>query len=173
MENNVSRSIRIEKLTLNIGAGKNTALLEKGLKLLKTITGTQPVKTVTQKRIPAWGLRPGLPIGCKVTLRKQAAQEVLQKLLQAKNHVLKETQFDDNGNVAFGIHEYIDIPSVKYDPEIGIIGFEVCVTLERPGFRIKRRKVHKKKITTRHRITKQDAIEFMKNSFKVKVGEEE
>lgn len=173
MKNNISRNIRVEKVTLNIGAGKNTALLDKGVKLLKTIAGSEPVKTVTQKRIPAWGLRPGLPIGCKVTLRKNTAKEILARLLHAKNFVLKETQFDDNGNVAFGIHEYIDIPSVKYDPELGIIGFEVCVTLERPGFRIRRRRNQMKKIPNRHRITRQDAIDFMKKQFNVKTGEEE
>ncbi len=171
MKNNALRNIRIEKVTLNVGAGKNTALLEKGVKLLKTISGSSPVKTITQKRIPGWGLRPGLPIGCKVTLRKNAAKEILGKLLHAKNFVLNEKQFDDNGNLAFGIHEYIDIPSVKYDPELGIIGFEVCVTLERPGFRIKRRRNQNKKIPSRHRIKKEDAIEFMKKEFNVKTGE--
>ena len=171
METHISRKIKIEKVTLNIGAGKNTALLEKGIKLLKNITNVNPVKTVTQKRIPAWGLRPGLPIGCKITLRKNAASDVLGRLLHAKNFTLKESQFDDNGNVAFGIHEYIDIPSVKYDPEIGIIGLEVCITLERPGFRIKKRRALTKKIPERHKITKEDAISFMKDQFKVKIGE--
>ena len=60
---NKMREIRIEKITLNIGAGKDVGKLEKGVKLLKNITGINPVKTVTQKRIPTWGLRPGLPIG--------------------------------------------------------------------------------------------------------------
>jgi large subunit ribosomal protein L5 len=95
------------------------------------------------------------------------------RLLQAKNFTLSNKQFDDNGNVAFGIHEYIDIPTVKYDPEIGIIGFEVCVTLERHGFRIKKRKLQAKKIPDRHKIRRQDAMEFMKQQFKVKTGEEE
>ena len=94
-------------------------------------------------------------------------------MLQAKNFTLSNRQFDDNGNVAFGIHEYIDIPTAKYDPEIGIIGLEVCVTLERAGFRIKKRRIHTKKIPSRHKITKEDAIDFMKNQFKVKIGEEE
>ena len=86
-------------MTLNIGAGKNTALLDKGVKLLKVITGIEPVKTITQKRIPGWGLRAGLPIGCKITLRKEAARSVLSRLLLAKNNVLKDSQFDENGNV--------------------------------------------------------------------------
>ena len=68
---------RIEKITLNVGAGKDQARLEKGVALLKMITGIDPVKTVTAKRIPGWGLRPGLPIGCKLTLRKQKTGEIL------------------------------------------------------------------------------------------------
>jgi len=137
--------VRIEKVTLNIGAGKDSAKLEKGMKLLKIITNKTPVKTVTQKRIPGWGIRPGLPIGCKVTLRGKKAIEILQRLFYAKENTLNEKQFDDNGNVSFGIPEYIDIKDIKYDPEIGVTGLEVCVTLEKPGFRIKRRRQKKKK----------------------------
>ncbi|MBW2991959.1 50S ribosomal protein L5 [Candidatus Woesearchaeota archaeon] len=170
---NVMRNIRIEKVTLNIGAGKDQKKLENGLKLLKTVAGAQPVKTFTNKRIPSWGLRPGLPIGCKVTLRGGLAREVLKKLIEAKSNVLRESQFDENGNVSFGIQEYIDISGVKYDPKMGIMGLEVCVTMERPGFRIRRRGVLKKSIPKRHGITKQEAIEFMKKEFGIKTGEVE
>src|SRR3989338_11319190 len=103
MQTNVMKEIRIEKLTLNIGAGKDQTLLEKGFKLLKSITGMSPIKTVTNKRIPTWGLRPGLPIGCKVTLRGKKAAELLKRLFEAKANKLKEIQFDDYGNIAFGI----------------------------------------------------------------------
>nr|AJS12289.1 50S ribosomal protein L5P [uncultured archaeon] len=167
------REIKIEKLTLNIGAGKDQTKLEKGMLLLKNLTDITPVKTVTSKRIPNWGLRPGLPIGCKITLRKEKAKELLIKLLDAKDNKLKETQFDNEGNVAFGIHEYIDIPQVKYDPKIGIMGLEVCITLERAGFRIKRRKLMKRKIPTRHKIKKEEAIDFMKKKFNINIGGEE
>jgi len=170
---NPMRAIRIEKITLNIGAGKEQTKLEKGIKLLKNITGINPIKTTTSKRIPGWGLRPGLPIGCKLTLRKEKAKEILARLLEAKNNQLDPNQFDMNGNVSFGIPEYIDIPGVKYDPEIGVIGLEVCVTLERPGFRIKRRKIKKRKISLRHSIKKEEAIEFMGKNFKIRVGEAE
>ena len=113
MKMNPMRAIRIEKVTLNIGAGKDQTKLEKGMLLLKNITGINPVKTVTKKRIPNWGIRPGLPIGCKLTLRKQKAKEILLRLLDAKNNTLQEFQFDNKGNIAFGIHEYIDIPSAN------------------------------------------------------------
>lgn len=167
------KEIRIEKLTLNIGAGKNPDALKKGIKLLKNITGITPVTTYTQKRIPAWGLRPGLPIGCKITLRKNPAIALIPKLLDAKSNTLLPSNFDENGNISFGIHEYIDIPGVKYDPEIGIIGLQICITLERPGFRIKRRKTKKKAVHKHHKIPKNDAVEFLKSRFSTKVEEEE
>jgi len=170
---NIMQNIRIEKLTLNIGCGKDQTKIDKAVKLLKNITGINPVKTTTNKRIPEWGLRPGLPIGCKITLRKIPAKDLLIRLLKAKDNVLKESNFNNSGNVSFGLEEYIDIPDVKYDPEIGIMGLEVCLTLEKLGFRIKKRKVSKKKIPKKHDITKEDAINFMKKEFNIKVGEEE
>jgi len=172
MKMNSMKNIRIEKITLNIGAGKDQTRLERGIVLLNSITNTTPIKTITKKRIQEWGLRPGLPIGCKLTLRKDKAIKILPRLLEAIENKLREKQFDNNGNIAFGIHEYIDIPGVKYDPKIGIMGLEVCITLERPGYRIKRRRLLTRKIPARHRISKQEAIDFMANSFKTKVGDE-
>ena len=170
---NVMRNPRIEKLTLNIGAGKDVQKLEKGLTLIKAITGIEPIKTITQKRIPNWGLRPGLPIGCKLTLRKAKATEMLKRLLAAKENKLKPSQFDASGNISFGIQEYIDIPGVAYDPKIGIMGLEVCVTLERPGYRIKRRRLKQRKIPKKHLLTREESISFMQNNFNIKVGEEQ
>ena len=171
MKMNPMREIKIEKLTLNIGAGKEQSKLDKSVLLLKNISGRSPIKTFTNKRIQEWDLRPGLPIGCKVTLRKSEAKELLVRLLDAKDNTLTATQFDNNGNISFGINEYIDIPGVKYDPNIGVIGLQACVTLERPGFRIKRRSLQKKKISPRHAIKKEDAIDFMKKNFNVKISD--
>jgi len=163
------RNIRIEKVTLNIGAGREQAVLDKGVILLKNITGIAPVKTKTQKRIAGWGLRPGLPIGCKITLRKAQAEELAKRLLAARNNILSENNFDDEGNISFGIHEYIDIPGVKYDHKIGILGLQASLTLQRPGFRIKKRKIMKKRVPRKHRINRGEAIEYMKNKFSVKI----
>jgi large subunit ribosomal protein L5 len=167
------REIRIEKLTLNIGAGKEQAVLEKGITLLKNITGLSPVKTMTQKRIANWGLRPGLPIGCKITFRREPARELVKRLLLAKSNLLSKSNFDNNGNVSFGIHEYIDIPDVKYDPQIGIMGLQASLTLQRPGFRVKRRKIMKRSIPRKHNISQEEAIGFMKNNFKIQIKEEQ
>ena len=170
---NKMQEIRIEKVTLNIGAGKDQKLLEKGIKLFKNLTNKQPVKTITQKRLQAWNLRPGLPIGVKVTLRGKEAEELAKRVLSAKDNTLKESYFDDYGNISFGIPEYVDIQGAKYDPEIGIIGLQASITLERPGYRIKRRKLQRKKIPKKKQVTKEEAIKYMKEKFKVKVGDEE
>ena len=166
------KEIRVEKVTLNIGAGKDQSKLERGLLLLNTISSSTPVKTITNKRIQEWGLRPGLPIGCKVTLRRGKVAKILPRLLDAVENKLNMRQFDNNGNIAFGIHEYIGIQGIKYDPKIGVMGLEVCITLERPGYRIKRRKLLARKIPPKHRISKEEAIAFMAKQFDVKVGEE-
>lgn len=163
---NQMKNIRIEKITLNIGAGKDQPRLEKGVALLAVIAESTPVRTITNKRVQEWGLRPGLPIGCKLTLRKNKAIRLLPRLLEAVDNRLNEKQFDENGNIAFGIKEYIEIPGVKYDPKIGIMGLQVCITLERPGYRIKKRRLLARKIPARHRITKQEAIGFMAGNFK-------
>ncbi|MCX6707081.1 MAG: 50S ribosomal protein L5 [Candidatus Woesearchaeota archaeon] len=170
---NPMTKIRVEKLTLNIGAGKDQVVLNKGVKLIKSITGIDPVKTVTQKRIPSWGLRPGLPIGCKITIRGQKAVELIKRLIDAKSYELSERCFDENGSVSFGILEYIDIKGVKYDPEIGIMGLQVCITLEKPGYRVKRRRIMRTAVSKSHRIIKKEAVDFMISEFNVKIGEEE
>ena len=82
------REIRIEKITLNMGAGEAGEKLEKYLKLLQTITNRKPIQMVSQKRIPTWAVRPGLAIGAKVTLRGKSAEELLKKLFSAVDNTL-------------------------------------------------------------------------------------
>ena len=166
------KNIKIDKVTLNFGAGADQKKLAKGVALIKLITGKVPVKTKATKRIPAWSNRVGLPIGAKLTLRGDEALKLIPRLVIAKDEMLSLKCFDENGNISFGIHEYVDIPDVKYDPELGIIGFEVSITLSRPGFRIKSRKIMKRKVPVCHRIKKDEAIGFMKENFNLKITEE-
>ena len=169
---NPMQKIMVEKISLNMGTGGPGAELEKALKLLQKVSNRKPIETKTQKRIPTWGLRPGLAIGARVTLRGKDAVELLKRLFRAVDNHLPESKFDSQGNFSFGVPEYINIPGVTYDAGLGIIGFEVAVTLQRPGFRIKRRKIRQKKIPPKHRITKEQAIEFVKKEFAIEVGAE-
>ena len=168
---NHMQEIRIEKVTLNIGTGTSPDKANKGMKLLQALSESKPVKTITQKRIPTLGVRPGLVVGCKVTLRGKKAEELLARLLQARGNILAISHFDNQGNFSFGIKEYLDIPNVKYDAEVGIIGLSVAVTLERSGSRVKKRRLQPKEIPTRHKIPMQEAIGFVKNKFGIKVEE--
>ena len=172
-QNNIMKNISIEKITLNVGVGEAGDKLEKAVKLLNKITGQKPVKTRTFKRIPGWSIRPKLEIATKVTIRKNP-EKLLKRLFQAIENRLEESKFDNNGNFSFGIEEYINIPEVEYDIEIGIIGLDIAVTLQRPGFRIKKR-LNKAKIKKQHKITREEAIEFIKNKFNINItkkGEE-
>jgi large subunit ribosomal protein L5 len=169
---NPMRRVRVEKVTLNIGAGKDAQLLEKGVKLITQIAGIKPVKTVTQKRIPNWGLRPGLPIGCKITLRGEAAQKIIPRLLAAKDNKLSARNYDNTGNISFGIPEYIDIEGAKYDPEIGIIGLQACITLARPGYRVKARRIRPASLGKEHILTQGESIQFMKEQFNTSLEDE-
>lgn len=169
---NKMQEIRIEKVTLNIGAGRDEKVLKKAVKLIKNITGIDPVQTVTQKRLAAWGLRPGLPIGAKLTIRDEAQiKDLTTRFLAAKENRFKPSWFDNNGNISFGIHEYVDIPEVKYDTEVGILGLQVSITLTRPGYRVKRRKLQKSRIGKNQLITKENAISFLSENFGVKMEE--
>ncbi len=167
------KDIRIGKLVLNIGAGKDMGRLEKGVKLLKMISGRDPVKTKTNKRIAAWGIRPGLPVGCKVTIRGAKTAELLKQLLGGLDNKLSKNNFDNNGNISFGIAEYIDIPGLDYDPEIGVIGLQISIALERPGYRLMRRRLRKQSVGRHHRVNKEEAIDYMKSNFAVTLKEEE
>ncbi len=166
------RKPHVSKVVANMGVGSGGEGMEPALKLLEKLTGRKPVKTYSKHKIPAWGLRQGLPIGAKVTLRGKEARDFLERSLAASENTLKESNFDDAGNLSFGIEQYVFYQNMKYDPSIGTMGLQVSVTLERPGFRIKKRKIRKSGIGKAHMITKEDAISFIKEEFKATVENE-
>jgi len=164
MKDNVMRTIKIEKVVLSIGATGED--LEKGAKLLKMLTGRKPAKTRSKKRIPSLGVRPGLEVGCVVTIRKEA-YEILKKMLAAIDNSVKKKQLSEN-NFSFGVKEYIEIPGTEYQRDIGIMGLDVTIVFKRTGRRIRLKKVKKGKIPKRQNITKEEIIKFMGDEFKTK-----
>ncbi|MBN3037473.1 MAG: 50S ribosomal protein L5 [Candidatus Diapherotrites archaeon] len=163
--------INVSKVTVNIGVGNAGEQLERAEKLLNILCEQKPIRTKARQRIPTWGIRKNEEIGVKVTLRGKKAKDFVDRAINARERKLKATQFDDVGNFAFGVPEYIDIPGVKYDPTVGIFGFDVCVTLGKNGYRIKSRKRAKRKVPSSHKLTKEEAIEWVRNNMKIQVEE--
>ena len=167
---NPMRQIIIEKVTVNIGVGAPGDKLEQAKSLLSRLTEDRtPVETHARRRDPVFKLRKGLPIGTKVTLRGPGAKTFLDKALVAKRRLLKSSNFDRQGNFAFGVHEYIDFPGAKYDPEIAMFGFDICVSLTRKGRRVSLRKLRSASMGKAHRVTRDEAMEFAKSSLNVRV----
>lgn len=163
------REILIDKVTVNIGVGEPGTTLDAARELLGRLAeGRKPVETHAKRREPVFKLRKGLAIGTKVTLRGEDAKAFLEKALTAKRKTLKLSNFDKQGNFAFGVHEYIDFPGVKYDPTIAMFGFDVCVSLTRRGARVSRRRLRPAKVGKKHRVTKEEATEYAKENFGVK-----
>jgi len=170
---NPMETARIEKVIVNIGVGESGERLGKAEQLLEKLTEKKPVRTVSKHKIPTWNVRKGEPIGCKVTLRGEKANEILKRTLYAKNNVLKPGNFGKDGNVSFGVQEYIDIQGLKYDPIIGIFGMNITINLERPGYRVARRSRHTATVPEKARVSRDVALNFMKDNFGVKIEEEE
>ncbi|MBI2542604.1 MAG: 50S ribosomal protein L5 [Candidatus Aenigmarchaeota archaeon] len=161
MQENPMRQIRIEKITLNIGCGDDKQKIEKAQKLLEMLTNRKPVITKSKKR-STFGIPKGKPLGVKVTLRKKPAEEFFERTLKAFDNNVKNSNVDSSGNINLGVREYIDLPNVRYSPQIGMFGLDVAVTLERPGFHIKKRRIKKSIIGKSHKIYKEDAINWLK-----------
>ena len=162
-ESNLMKRIYIDKVILHIGVGQAGEKLEKAKKVLQEITGQEPSERRAKKTIRDFGIHRGEKIAVMVTLRKKKALEILQKVLAAGGNSVPLSSVDEAGNLAFGIKEHIDIPGIKYNPEIGIFGLDVIVNLARPGYRVQRRKRCRSSIGKEHRITKEEAIEFYRS----------
>lgn len=166
---NPMRVPKISKVTVNIGVGEGGEGLAKAETLLEELTGQKTRRNFTKVTEPSFGIRKGVPIACMVTLRNDIADKFLEKAFAAVEGKLKMSSFDPLGNISFGIKEHIDIPKVRYDPKVGIFGMDVCLTVERPGYRIKRRRIHNAKPSKKHLMTRADSMELLKSEYKISV----
>jgi large subunit ribosomal protein L5 len=165
------RDIQVEKVVVNIGVGEAGEKLVKAQKVLEVVTKQKSVQTLSHSAVRDWGVRRNMPIGTRVTLRGNAAEAFLKEALSIRNNRLPSYSFDPRGNFSFGIQDYTDFPGMKYDPEIGVFGMDVSVSLMRPGWRIARRALRRRPIPRRHRITKEEGVRFLQDHFKVEVVE--
>jgi large subunit ribosomal protein L5 len=170
-EKNIMRTPRIEKIVVNIGVGEAGERLQKAEKVLEMVAKQKPKTTFAKVTNRDLGEREGMPIGCKVTLRGEMADDFLTRALNIRERRLARYSFDQEGNLSFGISDYTDFEGMRYDPEIGIFGMDVCVSIQRPGRRITRRRIMKKKLPKEHRMTRDEAVNFMKEKYNADVVE--
>jgi large subunit ribosomal protein L5 len=162
----------ISKVVVDICTGGGDDL-SRASTILEQLTGQTPVQSKAKQTVRDFGIRRNEAIAVRVTLRHQAAEEFLKRTMKAKDDVLLFKNWDDDGNFAFGIAEHINIPDVKYDPQLGVQGMNITVCIERPGFRVKRRRRRKAKVPYRHRLTPEESMVFVKNKFGIEILEKE
>lgn len=168
---NPMRAVKLEKITLNLGCAGDAQVIDRAKKLLEMLSdGMTPVITVSKRR-STFGIAKGKPVGVMLTLRGKKAAELLKMSLAAADNRIKDSQFDDQGNFSFGVKEYIEMPGIKYKHEIGVLGFDVIVTLQRAGYGISRRRVQEKKLPKTQRITAADAKAWLAKSYGTSIVE--
>ena len=163
------KKISLDKVVLNMGIGKSGDVIEIAKRALDQISGKKSCARNAKETQRDWGIRKGEPIGAAVTIRGEDAKALLKRLLESKGNVVKGKSFDSFGNYSFGIKEHIDIPGVKYEPSIGILGLGISVTLTRPGYGIRNRSKHKASLGKSHIITSQEAKDYLVKEFGVTV----
>ncbi|MCX6748089.1 MAG: 50S ribosomal protein L5 [Candidatus Pacearchaeota archaeon] len=165
MKTNPMREVKIEKVVLSVGGTAQN--LERGQKLIERITERKARVCRSNKRIPSLGVRPGLEVGAMITLRGEKAIQLLRRLLASIDNQIKEKQISGE-SFSFGIKEYIEIPGMAYQRDLGMLGLEVSVSFCRAGKRVGRKKVKSGKIPKRQRVTKEEIIEYL-NKLGIKV----
>lgn len=161
----------IQKVTVNIGVGEAGERLKKAESVLQNITNQKPVQTLSTITNREFGIRKRMPIGCKVTLRGADAHEFLKKAWDTRENRIADYAFDDQGNLSFGIPDHTLFKDQKYDPDIGIFGMDICITMGKPGYRIKKRRIRRRKVPHKHQVSREEAMNFISDTFDVKVIE--
>lgn len=128
---------RISKITLNMGVGEAVAdkkIVDNAVKDMTAITGQKPIITKARKSVAAFKLRDGMPIGCKVTLRRERMYEFLDRLVNVAIPRVRDFRglslksFDGQGNYSLGVKEQIIFPEIDYDQVDAVRGMDITIT---------------------------------------------
>jgi large subunit ribosomal protein L5 len=128
---------RISKITVNMGVGEAVAdkkIVDNAVKDMEAITGQKAVITKARKSVAAFKLRDGMPIGCKVTLRRERMYEFLDRLINVAIPRVRDFRglsvksFDGQGNYSLGVKEQIIFPEIDYDKVDAIRGMDITIT---------------------------------------------
>ena len=128
---------RITKITLNMGVGEAVAdkkVLENARGDMEKIAGQRPVIRLSRKSVAGFKIRDGMPIGCKVTLRRERMYEFLDRLVNIAIPRIRDFRglnpksFDRQGNYSLGVSEQIIFPEINYDEIDAIRGMDITIT---------------------------------------------
>jgi len=128
---------KLIKITLNMGLGSSMSdkkVLESAQQELTEISGQKAVLTYAKKSIANFKLREGMPIGCKVTLRKEKMYDFFEKLIKISLprtrdfRGLNTSSFDGRGNYTLDVKEHIIFPEIDFDRIDKIKGLDICIT---------------------------------------------
>lgn len=164
---NPMRKVRVVKIVVNAGVGESGETRTKAARVLEMVTKQKPVATRSRSTNRDFGIRLGQEIGAKVTLRGAAALDFLNRALDARDRQFDPDSIDRAGNFSFGIGDYTDFAGMKYDPEIGVRGMDICVTLGRAGHRIRQRRVQDRPIPRGQRVSKEEVRGFLQSDLRV------
>lgn len=127
---------RIQKIVINMGVGEasqDKKKIQNAVAEMELIAGQKPVVSKAKKSIAGFKLREGMPIGCKVTLRKERMYEFLDRLVTIAMPRIRDFRglnpksFDGRGNFAMGLKEHIVFPEIDYDKVDNILGMDIIV----------------------------------------------
>ena len=127
----------IQKITINVGLGqavKDKKVIEHAVGDIEKISGQKPIITKAKKSIAAFSLREGMPIGCKVTLRKDRMYEFLDRLITIAIPRIRDFRgfsrkaFDGRGNYTLGIKEQIIFPEIDYEKIDSVRGLDIAIS---------------------------------------------
>merc|ERR1712032_1035809 len=165
---NVMRKVICDKLIINIAVGESGDRLTKAVRVLQQLSDQTPVENVARYTVRTFGIRRNEKIATHVTVRGDKATDLIERGLKITDYEISAKHFSDSGNFGFGVNEHIDL-GLKYDPSTGIYGMDFYVVLRRAGFRTSKKKRKRGRIGVSHLVTKEDAMEFVRQKFNAEI----
>merc|ERR1712127_974529 len=157
---NVMREIKVDKMIINIAVGEAGDRLTKAVRVLQQLSDQQPVENKARYTVRTFGIRRNEKIATHVTIRGEKAMDLIERGLKITDYEISQRHFSQTGNFELGL---------KYDPNTGIYGMDFYIVLCRAGFRVQRKKRKRGVVGINHRITKAEALEWVRTKFQAEI----